>query len=87
MELQYHKRTGLYRLTLPTRCPSSVPDAEFDEIFGRLPANSLVGGDRYSSVGRSLRPRARKVVESAWRKRTGSNPGTAPQADCNEKAT
>jgi site-specific recombinase XerD len=31
-----HERTGLYRPTVPSRVPRSVPDDEFNEIFARL---------------------------------------------------
>ena len=36
MEPHRNERTGLYRPTVPTRIPRSVPDAEFNEIFARL---------------------------------------------------
>jgi integrase len=34
-----NERTGLYRPRVPTRIPRSVPDAEFNEIFARLPSH------------------------------------------------
>jgi integrase len=39
MEPHRNERTGLYRPTVPTRIPRSVPDAEFNEIFARLPSH------------------------------------------------
>lgn len=36
MEPNRNERSGLYRPTVPTRIPRSVPDAEFNEIFARL---------------------------------------------------
>ena len=36
MELVRNERAGLYRPTVPTRIPRSVPDGEFNEIFARL---------------------------------------------------
>src|SRR5207249_1022467 len=36
MEPARNERTGLYRPTVPTRIPRSVPDSEFNEIFARL---------------------------------------------------
>lgn len=39
MEPRRNERTGLYRPTVPTRIPRSVPDAEFNEIFARLPSH------------------------------------------------
>jgi len=39
MEPQRNERTGLYRPTVPARVPRSVPDAEFNEIFARLPSH------------------------------------------------
>jgi integrase len=36
MDPPRHERTGLYRPTVPSRVPRSVPDAEFNEIFARL---------------------------------------------------
>jgi site-specific recombinase XerD len=39
MEPHRNERTGLYRPTLPARIPRSVPDAEFNEIFARLPSH------------------------------------------------
>jgi site-specific recombinase XerD len=34
-----HERAGRYRPVAPSRIPRSVPDAEFNEIFARLPAH------------------------------------------------
>ena len=34
-----HERAGLYRPRVPSRVPRSVPDAEFNEIFARLPSH------------------------------------------------
>lgn len=39
MEPHRNERTGLYRPKLPSRIPRSVPDAEFNEIFARLPSH------------------------------------------------
>jgi len=39
MEPYRNERTGLYRPAVPTRIPRSVPDAEFNEIFARLPSH------------------------------------------------
>lgn len=39
MEPHRNERTGLYRPVVPTRIPRSVPDAEFNEIFARLPSH------------------------------------------------
>src|SRR5512133_755038 len=39
MELVRNERAGLYRPTVPTRIPRSVPDGEFNEIFARLPSH------------------------------------------------
>jgi site-specific recombinase XerD len=39
MEPHRNERTGLYRPTVPARVPRSVPDAEFNEIFARLPSH------------------------------------------------
>jgi site-specific recombinase XerD len=36
MDPPRHERTGLYRPTVPTRVPRSVPDEQFNEIFARL---------------------------------------------------
>ena len=36
MEPVRNERAGLYRPTVPTRIPRSVPDEEFNEIFARL---------------------------------------------------
>ncbi|UQX10330.1 tyrosine-type recombinase/integrase [Candidatus Mycobacterium methanotrophicum] len=39
MEPYHNERTGLYRPRVPSRVPRSVPDAEFNEIFARLPSH------------------------------------------------
>lgn len=39
LELPRDERVGLYRPRLATQIPRSVPDAEFDEIFARLPSH------------------------------------------------
>ena len=39
MEPHRNERTGLYRPVVPSRIPRSVPDAEFNEIFARLPSH------------------------------------------------
>ncbi|MGO9406024.1 MAG: tyrosine-type recombinase/integrase [Acidimicrobiales bacterium] len=39
MEPHKNERSGLYRPRLPARIPRSVPDAEFNEIFARLPSH------------------------------------------------
>ena len=36
MDPPRHEKSGLYRLTVPTRLPRSVPDEQFNEIFARL---------------------------------------------------
>jgi integrase len=39
MEPYRNERSGLYRPTVPSRIPRSVPDGEFNEIFARLPSH------------------------------------------------
>lgn len=39
MEPARRERVGRYRPVVPTRIPRSVPDAEFNEIFARLPSH------------------------------------------------
>jgi site-specific recombinase XerD len=39
MEPFRNERAGLYRPVVPSRIPRSVPDAEFNEIFARLPSH------------------------------------------------
>jgi integrase len=39
MEPYRNERTGLYRPPLPDRSPRAIPDAEFNEIFARLPSH------------------------------------------------
>jgi site-specific recombinase XerD len=39
MEPFRNERAGLYRPRVPSRVPRSVPDAEFNEIFARLPSH------------------------------------------------
>jgi integrase len=39
MEPHRNERTGRYRPVVPDRIPRSVPDAEFNEIFARLPSH------------------------------------------------
>jgi site-specific recombinase XerD len=39
MERYRDERSGLYRPAVPSRIPRSVPDAEFNEVFARLPSN------------------------------------------------
>ena len=39
MDPHRNERTGLYRPVVPARIPRSVPDAEFNEIFARLPSH------------------------------------------------
>ena len=39
MEPHRDQRTGLYRPTVPARIPRSIPDAEFNELFARLPSH------------------------------------------------
>jgi site-specific recombinase XerD len=39
MDPACHERMGLYRPTVPSRVPRSVPDEEFNEIFARLPSH------------------------------------------------
>ncbi len=39
MEPHRNERIGLYRPRMPKRVPRSVPDAEFNEIFARLPSH------------------------------------------------
>jgi integrase len=39
MEPFRNERAGLYRPTVPSRIPRSVPDEEFNEIFARLPSH------------------------------------------------
>jgi site-specific recombinase XerD len=39
MEPHPNQRTGLYRPTVPTRFPRSIPDEQFNELFARLPSH------------------------------------------------
>lgn len=39
MEPQRNERVGLYRPSVPSRVPRSVPDPQFNEIFARLPSH------------------------------------------------
>ena len=39
MEPHRGERSGLYRPTVPTRIPRSIPDEQFNEIFARLPSH------------------------------------------------
>ena len=39
MEPHRNERTGLYRPSVASRIPRSVPDAQFNEIFARLPSH------------------------------------------------
>jgi len=39
MEPHRNERVGAYRPKVPTRIPRAVPDAEFNEIFARLPSH------------------------------------------------
>src|SRR6266536_3687177 len=39
MEPHRNQRVGLYRPTVPTRIPRSIPDAAFNELFARLPSH------------------------------------------------
>ncbi len=39
MEPHRNERTGLYRPKVPSHVPRSIPDAEFNEIFARLPSH------------------------------------------------
>jgi len=39
MEPHRNERAGAYRPKVPTRIPRAVPDAEFNEIFARLPSH------------------------------------------------
>jgi site-specific recombinase XerD len=39
MDRYRDERAGLYRPSLPLRVPRSVPDAEFNEVFARLPSH------------------------------------------------
>lgn len=39
MERYRDERSGLYRPAVPSRIPRSVPDAEFNEVFARLPSD------------------------------------------------
>ncbi len=39
MEPIRNERSGLYRPAVPTRIPRNVPDAQFNEIFARLPSH------------------------------------------------
>jgi hypothetical protein len=69
MDPPRNERTGLYRPTVPKRVPRSVPDAEFNEIFARLPSHrdrALVAF--YISTG----ARASELL-TAWQ--GGADPG------------
>ena len=39
MEPHRNERKGLYRPSMPSRIPRSIPDEEFNEIFARLPSH------------------------------------------------
>ena len=39
MDRYRDERAGLYRPTVPSRVPRSVPDTEFNEVFARLPSH------------------------------------------------
>ena len=39
MEPHRNERKGLYRPSVPSRIPRSIPDEEFNEIFARLPSH------------------------------------------------
>jgi site-specific recombinase XerD len=39
MEPQHNERVGRYRPTVLSRIPRSIPDAEFNEVFARLPSH------------------------------------------------
>jgi integrase len=39
MEPLRNERVGLYRPTVPSKIPRSIPDAEFNEVFARLPSH------------------------------------------------
>src|SRR5437899_3343158 len=39
MEPHRNQRVGLYRPSVPTRIPRSIPDADFNELFARLPSH------------------------------------------------
>ena len=39
MEPYRNERSGLYRPVVPSRIPRSIPDAEFNDIFARLPSH------------------------------------------------
>jgi site-specific recombinase XerD len=39
MEPYRNERSGLYRPRVPSRIPRSIPDAQFNEIFARLPSH------------------------------------------------
>jgi site-specific recombinase XerD len=39
MDRYRDERAGLYRAPVPSRIPRSVPDAEFNEVFARLPSS------------------------------------------------
>jgi site-specific recombinase XerD len=39
MDRYRDERSGLYRPSLPSRVPRSVPDADFSEVFARLPSD------------------------------------------------
>jgi site-specific recombinase XerD len=39
MDRYRDERAGLYRPSVPSRIPRSVPDAEFNEVFARLPSH------------------------------------------------
>ena len=43
MEPYRHERAGRYRPVAPSRIGGSVPDAEFNEIFARLPPSRATG--------------------------------------------
>jgi hypothetical protein len=75
MEPHRNQRVGLYRPTVPTRIPRSIPDEVFNELFARLPSHrdralvAFAGG----LLRLHRRPRLRAAVGHPGRR----GPGTA----------
>ena len=64
-----NERAGLYRPRVPSRIPRSVPDAEFNEIFARLPSHRDRALVAFYVLHR--RPRLGIVVGDLGRRRSG----------------
>jgi hypothetical protein len=65
MEPYRNERAGRYRPRVPTRIPRSVPDAEFNELFARLPSHRGPGAGRVLGVDRGA-SRGAAVGHGGW---------------------